>query len=441
MTMERGVMLEEEMKNGEQEREALRIETQRLKDELSDLRIEADITQEKLRASGVTDDHHQKRLSQTSTSKTWESAITSTSTPSMSSGPTPKSDSDLAPSDAPTPPSPPLSDAPAPTKSLEVPLTPFKRLSLARDPNTTPNPGHYSLTRPRHVREPSVLTSNGMTTPSFARRPPKSKVLLHERVPRSGSLYQIRGLIGKMQKLEERVQSARSKLPGPTSTPPRSSPPAIRAHGVPATVTMRSNKKRSSGTTTDFVTPSRTAEESAVRISRRQSRLSFGGPPQSGDTTRPCSRASNISHSVVPQFARPGSRRSITGKMEMIDQCRQDTATASGHPTSSIDGDFAPARGLRHTRSSLETADDTTDLSLSTARRTTIDRKESDPAISTPSTVLRRASDMKALLSSASSMKRAGRTSTRTAVSIQGGTDCEMKPPRRRQTEDLGETF
>jgi len=439
--MERGVMLEEEMKNSEQEREALRIETQRLRDELSDLRIEADISQEKLRASGVTDEHDEKRLSQTSTSKTWESAITSASTLSMSSGPTPKSDSDLAPSDAPTPPSPPLSDAPAPTKPVEVAPTPSKRLSLARDVHTTPKPGHYSLSRPRHDRGHPVLTNNGINTPSFARRPPKPNVLLHEGVPRSGSLYQIRGLIGKMQRLEERVQSARSKLPGPTSTPPRSSPRAIRAHGVPATVTMRSNKKRISGTTTHFVTPSRTAEESALRISRRQSRLSFGGLPQSGDITRPCSRASNTSHSVVPQFARPDSRRSMDGKLAMIDQPKQDTATANGHPRSSIDGDFTPARGLKHTRSRLEMAEDTTDLLSPTAGRTTLDRKASDTAISTPSTILRRPSDMTALLSSASTMTRAGRTSARTAVPTQRGTDCEMKPPRRRQTDDLGETF
>jgi len=48
-TIERGVMLEEEMKAAEQEREALRIEAQRLKDDFSDLKIENDITKNKLR--------------------------------------------------------------------------------------------------------------------------------------------------------------------------------------------------------------------------------------------------------------------------------------------------------------------------------------------------------------------------------------------------------
>ena len=49
VSIERGVMAEEEIKAGEQEREALRIETHRLRDELSDLKIEAEIRQDKLR--------------------------------------------------------------------------------------------------------------------------------------------------------------------------------------------------------------------------------------------------------------------------------------------------------------------------------------------------------------------------------------------------------
>lgn len=47
--IERGVLLEEEMREGEQEREGLRIQNQRLRDELSDLKVEAEIVQEKLR--------------------------------------------------------------------------------------------------------------------------------------------------------------------------------------------------------------------------------------------------------------------------------------------------------------------------------------------------------------------------------------------------------
>jgi len=47
--IERGVLLEEEVKNGEQEREALRIDAQRLRDDLGDLKVESEIRLEKLR--------------------------------------------------------------------------------------------------------------------------------------------------------------------------------------------------------------------------------------------------------------------------------------------------------------------------------------------------------------------------------------------------------
>lgn len=45
--------MEEEIKVGEQERENLRIETQRLRDELGDLRVEAEIMQDKLALSST----------------------------------------------------------------------------------------------------------------------------------------------------------------------------------------------------------------------------------------------------------------------------------------------------------------------------------------------------------------------------------------------------
>ena len=54
VSIERAVMMEEEIKVGEQEREHLRIETQRLRDELSDLKIEAEIMQDKLRKRQLT---------------------------------------------------------------------------------------------------------------------------------------------------------------------------------------------------------------------------------------------------------------------------------------------------------------------------------------------------------------------------------------------------
>ncbi|KAF7554572.1 hypothetical protein G7046_g6780 [Stylonectria norvegica] len=47
--IERAVMMEEEIKMGEQEREQLRIESQRLREELADLKIEAELLQDKIK--------------------------------------------------------------------------------------------------------------------------------------------------------------------------------------------------------------------------------------------------------------------------------------------------------------------------------------------------------------------------------------------------------
>ncbi|KAJ4367862.1 NADH:ubiquinone oxidoreductase [Didymella sp. IMI 355093] len=122
VAIEREVMLEEEIKIGEREREGLRIETQRLRDELSDLKIESEITLEKLRlAEAAIEKHHQRAvsnhlakeshtlrprspMSEASTTNTNMSSPTAASTP-------PYMQSDALRPDS-TPPSPPLSDAP-----------------------------------------------------------------------------------------------------------------------------------------------------------------------------------------------------------------------------------------------------------------------------------------------------------------------------------------
>src|SRR5699024_9786840 len=125
--------------------------------------------------------------------------------------------------------------------------------------------------------------------------------------------------IGKMQKLEERVQSARSRLPAPMETPPRSSPrpgSALDNNYIPSTVTMRSAKKRGSGS----VASSRDGESTPYsRLS--YNRTSLGAPqaaPSRGapDESRPSSRTSMSSRysasqstSGIPQ--RPESRQSF----------------------------------------------------------------------------------------------------------------------------------
>ncbi|PVH96741.1 nuclear distribution protein nude [Periconia macrospinosa] len=319
VAIERGVMLDEEMRLGEKERENLRIENQRLRDELSDLRIEAEIVQEKLRIAEETiESHHQRKtsnllaggalrprspVSETSTVATALSSPTAASTP-------PQSKSDTERPDV-TPPSPPLSEASVTAKAVpSTPMPAARKKSIALDPSATPRPGVYSSRPTRHSRGPSIPISaktpsaSGRATPSIrttapgqrGSRPSVGTAAQASGLPRSGSLYQIRGLIGKMQKLEERVYHARSKLPAPTNTPPRASPRSASALGqIPSTVTVRSNRKRSSQASAASSIP--TASESGM------SRLSFGASRE-GSNSRPSSRASAASQ-------RPGSRSSI----------------------------------------------------------------------------------------------------------------------------------
>ncbi|KAF2398225.1 hypothetical protein EJ06DRAFT_544329 [Trichodelitschia bisporula] len=329
MTIERGVMLEEELKHGDQEREHLRIETQRLRDELSDLKIESEIIQEKLRlAEGAIARHHDRKLpplamnTMRPRSPLSEGSMSATTLPSptTSSPPHPKLIAQA------TPPSPPLSDASAPPRVN--PITPARPRGTI-DSLTTPRPAQ----RPRHSRGPSVSMAprpapTTATTRPTTKRPPRPSLSAAEPLPRSGSLYQIRGLIGKMAQLEARVHTVRSKLPAPTSTPPRASP----RHGpvgtaIPSSVTVRSARKRTSGSTASSVAEYPTSSLPVSRLS-----LGVGArsaPTDPGSISRPSSRASVASSaggatlsgvplsgsmggaaSVGSQFARPPSRTS-----------------------------------------------------------------------------------------------------------------------------------
>ncbi|KAF3007964.1 NADH:ubiquinone oxidoreductase [Curvularia kusanoi] len=327
VAIEREVMLEEEIKIGEREREALRIETQRLRDELSDLKIESEITQEKLRLAEATiEKHHQRTvsshlakdshtlrprspMSEASTTNTNMSSPTAASTP-------PYLQTGALPPDS-TPPSPPLSDAPLAIRPIPfMAPVPTRKASIAsRDPAATPKAGTFTA-RPRHTRGPSVsgIPAGGATTgprrtPSIM-RPPSAVPGQHSSrpsiganspaagLPRSGSLYQIRGLIGKMQKLEERVHSARSKLPAPMSTPPRTNtrPPSAHANYLPGSVSVR---KRASQASTSASSVGDAAHAGV-------SRLSFGAPSNTSNS-RPSSRASM---SATPQLTRATSKAS-----------------------------------------------------------------------------------------------------------------------------------
>ena len=387
-------MAEEEIRAGEQEREALRIETQRLRDELSDLRIEAEIRQDKLRHAESAIEKLRRRqpaplvpdLARPQSALSETSPTTSNSSPTIATPPTKSASSEV--SEALTPPSPPVSDKSVPT-TITTPALPIakSRLSIA-DSNTTPRPAYQknSSRPPRHSRGPSISLTNDRT-PSFARRTTFNRAELEQRGPgvaQSGSLHQIRGLRTKMTNLEERLKSARSKLPAPTSTPPQGSPRSGSVIGqsfIPATVTMRSNKKRTGGSNASSIrTP--TVERPASRLSsaytpnidRPSSRLSFGIPqlsptrdlhssrPPSRDphNSRPSSRASlssrqSISHlpgATSSSTSRPSSRQSNTGSQTPLGHyANSTTQSESRRPRSSIGGSYASTHGHGHSAS------------------------------------------------------------------------------------------
>ncbi|KAF2663784.1 hypothetical protein BT63DRAFT_444262 [Microthyrium microscopicum] len=454
VTIERGVLLEEDVKIGEQEREALRIEAQHLRDELSDLRVELEITQGKLlHAEENLESARSRKVTPIATealrppspfSEASTSATTTTS-PSLSTPP-PKSETSTIQT---SPPSPPLSDAsgaaPAKAKAL-APITPLPKRTRTL-PTTTPRLS--GIRPPRHSRGPSIPVATpqpNRTMPKTPRAPP-SRLSYAQQPPStsSRSLHQIRGLIGKMQKLEERVHTARSKLPAPTSTPPRGSPRSASisasAHpSIPATVTVRSARKRTSQSTSSSNTAaSASAATTTTDPPRSASRLSFGynasaGAKLSDTPSRPGSRAS-VSRNDH-QFARPSSRASITGR---------STPQPGHRPRSSLSGTYAPARepprastpGPKHAFSrsvSMATDGDSSFVdgrtTPVTARRTTMDRGgTSIPTPKRPSYA----------------MNPAGRRQSGAGAApgeTQEGLG-EMRPPssRGRRLSGVGETF
>ncbi len=371
-TIERGVMLEEEMKMAEQERESLRIEAQRLKDELSDLKIETDIVKDKLYKA-------ERSLMRRSNTLSIEPAAASASPRSELSPTTTDASFDTPPaktsssgvSDTPTPPSPPVSERSAPyTKpSLATPSVPKSRVSLNGN-IPTPRQSTYN-SRPAtvthaHKRGPSIpaISRTGPTSTyrqSFTNNHTRSAPV-RGNLPQSQSILHLRNLRSKMQNLEARVQTARSKLPAPSSTPPRASPRLGSAKGnhasatptplsitttIPSSVTVRS-KKRNAGSTisgastlpepdldnTDTIPPSAVPRSKPSRQSLTSQYQythaprpppsptrphSQAGPPLTSNNdmpapappSRPDSRASRTSN--IYSHSRPGSRASMSG--------------------------------------------------------------------------------------------------------------------------------
>ena len=327
-TLERGVMLEEEVKSGEQEREALRIETQRLRDELSDMKIETDIVRDKLKRSETSLESGRKplRIDAVARPASPRSELsptgTTTSSPSFDTPPT-KTASSSGLSDTPTPPSPPVSEKSVPiSKPFITPSIPKTRLSITS--NTTPRPSAIATRTPVHGRTPSVAV-NGRSVPSSSFRQSLSKpgqIPRSTGLPQSQSIVQLRSLRSRMQNLEARVHNARSKLPAPTDTPPKASPrPNAVLSNIPSSVTVRSSRKRQAGSTISGAGSLPDQEQTPSQLRPKSSRTSFGHPPATPNRDmlppRPSSRASASSRlsfvsGYVPGHSRPGSRASIS---------------------------------------------------------------------------------------------------------------------------------
>lgn len=349
-------MMEEEIKLGEQEREQLRIESQRLREELGDLKIEAELLQDKLKKQ------ESRHLSTISTDlsilesptfdKNLEHSPGSTASSPLITTP-PESKSPL-PSDSLSelrdPPSPPMSDVSAPLPKVAATRTPApgrgRRTRLpSADNSITPKPRgakpHTTTTRAPGSR----ISTGGTTIRTPANRPPGPRSASHKVAP-TNSLSHIRSLTAQMQRLEARVHSVRSKLPGPTHTPPRASPRnSVYGPPVPSTVTVRSRKRTVGSTTSsiagDDTTPTNaqaSASSKGSHVPRLStsgvSRLSFGPLPNRGpdsEISRPSSRASISSYARPPSrtdmIPRPASRTSLTG-----------TRTPMGRPRSSLGG-------------------------------------------------------------------------------------------------------
>lgn len=382
VSIERGVMLEEEIRGGEQEREALRIDTQRLRDELSDLRIESDITLEKLRLAEATIEklHSQKAISPPVQPVRPKSPIsdasgTTTSSPIISTPPPSKSEESNT-SGVPTPPSPPLSDASArPRPTTKAPL-PVKRRSLLPDVSKAPPPELNRIRGARHSRGPSFASSTAASSNRMA-PPARPSMAEASTLPRSSSLYQIKGLIGRMQKIEERVHSVRSKLPPTSNTTPRASPGlSTSGTNIPASVTMRSSRKRISTSTSSSAMHEE--EDASSRLTDSHvKRLSFGLPRpvdrSATSTSRPSSRASNVSHNEANLYSRPASRTSMGGARTPLGP---NFPPSASRPRSSLGGSHTPMqrRGHGHSMSVSGMLDGEDVQATPLARRTTLDK-------------------------------------------------------------------
>jgi hypothetical protein len=356
------------------------------------------------------------------------SSATSTS-PTVTTPP-PKSVSS-ATSEAATPPSPAASESSTSVRKREAGTGIVRPRVSIPDANATPRSIRGGKSR-QHTRTPSIPYSNGHSTPSLSSRQSVSRLNVSQSSgPRSGSLYQIRGLIGKMQKLEERVKS---RLPA--DTPDRRSPRTPSASGqsaIPASVTMRKgSRKRASGSSS---VSSSVLDGDTAHSLIPHSRQSVGTRTQ-GDS-RPSSRTSfssrsSISHhphvTSTPQ-PRPESRQSLNRTRTPLGHYSTTPTAESRRPRSSL----SSYAGLSHTPAgSMSFIDEDSDITTPTPRRSTISRDDSSrSSIPTPAALKKRPSGI-----------GSGIPAPRKISSGLDRQESERGPPdRKKKLGDLGETY
>ena len=452
--IERAVLMEEEVKIGEQERESLRTEVQRLKDEFSDLKVESEIVKKKLEKSekALVSKRDPLTLTPGQTSPRSELSPTTTehSGPLFDTPPAKTATASSSVSEGVTPPSPQRREKEAQPFTTPVPVK--TRLSI-----TAPTPRQATSTRINgHGRAPSTAVTNSTTRPqaSTAYRQSMGKSGLPSRpsnlpsgLPKSSSIVQLRNLRGKMQSLEERVQKARSKLPAPVDTPPRGSPRSGSAlgHHMPASVTMRSKRRTDASSLVSGQEPEDIMTTPSMPRPK-QPRQSFGRPVSPTRTSmaappRPSSRTSTTSHrtslsAYQPGHSRPTSRASISGLRSLANgtSFAPNASTDRIRPHSSLSN-----RGGSGYDGTCDEADDADDASVvsATPRRSTYAKRTSDvgTGIPTPGTS---GTTKRSSLGGSSGQSRLPASSSRRQSAGYGQIDA--RPPSRSYLDNVKES-
>lgn len=369
--VERGVLMEEEIKMGEQEREALRIESQRLREELSELKIEAELMQDKVKKY----ERHSIVSSDISLlgSPTFDKAATEISVDSAASSPLISTPLEITKGlGVPTPelldpPSPPMSDVsshprapsrirtPAPSTMRRPRMPSVDAGSRARGSTPALSTGERTATGGR----PSISISNGgggaSLRSSTNTRSNVSSRNSNYKIPASNSLSHIRLLTAQMQRLEARVHSVRSKLPAPNggTTPPRA--PSRSALGAAtsnaSTPTVRSRRRATTQSsisissslagddltpTSSYASPSKTNHTPRISTSG-VNRISFNSQlsDKGSEVSRPVSRSSHSSS--IASYTRPVSRNGAAAPQRPVSRSSiSGVRTPVGRPATSF---------------------------------------------------------------------------------------------------------